>query len=217
MYSLSSALKRLAEGEFVCAVAYPDEFAALQDAAGRAQAETWLEAIGYRLARLSDEGAFFMAHGTVTTDVRAKVREELRTIRDRLQPAVEFLETLRQAQGRSPQLQPGDTFWESEIVEAVRGNVMLERRMNEMRDVHGARVSEAAVDRVKRILALLEQSGYLKETNPNHKAFQVTGKVLYVYQLLAFVNENTPHLADSSVVDQVDAQPDLLAPPAAPV
>ena len=66
---------------------------------------------------------------------------------------------LRQAQGRSPQLQPGDTFWESEIVEAVRGNVMLERRMNEMRDVHGARVSEAAVDRVKRILALLEQSG----------------------------------------------------------
>jgi hypothetical protein len=214
MSHIESALKRLAEGVFVCPVAYPDEYAALDSPEGNQKAQEWLDAIGYRLARLTEDGAFFMAHAIVTTDVRARIREEMRNIRDRLEPAAGFLETLRQAQGRNPQLQPGDVFWESEISEAVRSNAMLERRLNDMRDIHGARTGESAIDRVKRILSLLEEDGYLVETNPNHKAYKVTGKVAYLTQMLAFMAENTPHLADSSVIDQMEAQTDMLSPKA---
>jgi transcription initiation factor IIE alpha subunit len=216
MSHIESALMRLAEGTFVCEVAYPDEYAALSTPEGRQKAEDWLGAIGYRLARLGDEGAYFMAHAIiVSTEVRAKIREEMRTIRDRLEPAVGFLETLRQAQGRNPQLQPGDVFWESEISEAVRTNAMLERRLNEMRDIHGTRSSESAIDRVKRILALLEDDGYIVVTNPNHRAYRVTGKVSYLYQLLAVIAENTTHLEESAVSDQMEAQGELLRKDAA--
>ena len=173
MSRLDLALRRLAEGCFVCAVHYPEEYAALQEADGRARAEAWLSAIGYRLARLDAEGAFFMAHAVVTAELRNRLRDELRTVRSRLEPVVGFMETLRQAQGRHPQIHAGDMLWESEISEAVRGSALLERRLLEMREIGGARV---------------------------------TGKIDYLYQLIGFIAENTTHLSDDAVTDQLGAQ-----------
>jgi hypothetical protein len=203
---LEAALKRLAEGCFVCAVHYPEEYAALQEADGRARAEAWLSAIGYRLARLDAEGAFFMAHAVVTADLRSRLRDELRTVRSRLEPVVGFMETLRQAQGRHPQIHAGDMLWESEISEAVRGSALLERRLLEMREIGGARVSDSAIDRVRRMLAQLQNDGYLVETNPTNKGYRVTGKIDYLYQLIGFIAENTAHLADESLGELGSAQ-----------
>lgn len=214
MSPLEAALKRLAEGCFVCAIHYPEEFAVLQEAEGRRQAEAWLSAIGYRLARLDDEGAFFMAHAVVTAELRARLRDELRTVRSRLEPVVGFMETLRQAQGRHPQIHAGDMLWESEISEAVRGSALLERRLLEMREIGGARGSDSAIDRVRRMLAQLQNEGYLVETNPTNKGYRVTGKIDYLYQLIGFIAENTTQLADEAVMDQIGAQSRLDGVPA---
>lgn len=206
MSPLEAALKRLAEGCFVCAVHYPEEYAALQEADGRRQAEAWLAAIGYRLARLEQEGAFFMAHAIVTAELRSRLRDELRTVRGRLEPVVGFMETLRQAQGRHPQIHAGDMLWESEISEAVRGSALLERRLLEMREIGGARVTDSAIDRVRRMLTQLQNDGYLVETNPTNKGYRVTGKIDYLYQLIGFIAENTAHLADELMNEQIGAQ-----------
>lgn len=206
MALLEAALKRLAEGCFVCAVHYPEEYAALLEADGRERAQTWLAAIGYRLARLDSEGAFFMAHAQVTPELRNRLREELRTVRGRLEPVVGFMETLRQAQGRHPQIHAGDMLWESEISEAVRASSLLERRLLEMREIGGARITDSAIDRVRRMLAQLESEGYLVETNPTSKGYRVTGKIDYLYQLIGFIAENTAHLGDETFSDQLDAQ-----------
>lgn len=201
-----SALKRLAEGCFICQFNYPDEFAALLDPDGRSRAETWLSEIGYRLARLNDDGAFFMAHAIVTGEMRARLREELKSVRGRLEPMVGFMETVRQAQGRDPQIHAGDMIWESEISEAVRASATLERRLSEMRDISGARVTDSAIDRVRRMLAQLQAEGYVVETNPAVKGYQVTGKIDYLYQLIGFIAANSTQLADDEVVDQIDPQ-----------
>lgn len=206
MLKLESALKRLAEGCFVCEVHYPDEFEVLQDAEGRRQASVWLEAVGYRLARLGEEGAFFMAHAVVTTDMRTRLRDELKTVRTRLEPVVGFLETLRQAQGRNPQIHAGDMIWESEISEAVRASPLLERRLMDMREMSGARPADSAIDRVRRMLIILQNDGYVVETNPTNKGYRVTGKIDFLYQLIGFISENTAHLSDDEVVDQIDPQ-----------
>lgn len=210
MKRLESTLKRLAQGAFICAVHYPEEFETLQDPDGRKKAEEWLEAIGYRLARLHDEGAFFMAHAVATTEMRSRFREELRNVRSKLEPLVGFMETLRQAQGRNPQIHAGDIFWESEISEAVRNSSLLERRLADMREINNVRITDSAIDRVRRLLAQLEHEGYLVETNPSNKGYQVTGKIDYLYQLIAFIAENTPHLSEDSVNDQIDAQARLI-------
>lgn len=204
MLALKSAFKRLAEGEFVCNVQFPDEFAALDTEDGRTKAAEWLGAIGYRLARLSDEGAFFMAHEIVTSEMRARFREELRAVRGRLEPVVGFLDLLRQAQGRNPHMHMGDMIWESEISEAVRNLSILEQRIMDMRDISGVRPTDSVNDRVRRMLDHLQSEGYLLETNPANKGYQITGKIDYLYQLISFISENTKFLKDDAVVDQID-------------
>lgn len=197
MSAKPSALKLLAAGEFVCAVRYPEEFGWLDTAEGRSQAGAWVQDIGYRLARVGDEGAFFLAHHLITQEDKARVRDQMRTLRDRIWPAVAFLETVRQAMHRGAQMQPGDTIFHSELMENVRTSAMLEQRLADMRDVHGARANETAVDRLGRILAHLVQDGYLIEVNRDHGAYQITGKITYLYDLLAFMAENMPAMKDA--------------------
>lgn len=206
MSTLETALKRLAEGRFVCEMRYPEEFAVLQESEGRRRADEWLAAIGYRLARLSEDGAFFMAHAVVTPALRLRLRDELRAVRSKLEPVVGFMETLRQSQGRSPHIHAGDMLWESEISEAVRASPLLERRLLDMREIGGARVSDSAIDRVRRMLAHLQNEGYIVETNPTSKGYQVTGKIDYLYQLIGFIADNTAQLSDDDVVDRIDTQ-----------
>jgi hypothetical protein len=123
-----------------------------------------------------------------------------------LEPVVGFMETLRQSQGRSPHIHAGDMLWESEISEAVRASPLLERRLLDMREIGGARVSDSAIDRVRRMLAHLQGEGYIVETNPTSKGYQVTGKIDYLYQLIGFIADNTAQLSDEDVVDRIDTQ-----------
>lgn len=204
MRKLESALKRLAEGCFVCEANYPDEFEVLSEAEGRAAAQAWLEQIGFRLARLSEDGAFFMAHNVATIEMRAQFREELKNVRGKLEPVVSILESIRQAQGRNPQIHAGDMIWESELSEAVRQSTILERRVMDMRDISGARVGESSNERVRRMLVQMEAEGYVVETNPTSKGYKVTGKIDYLYQLIEFISANTPHLSDDDVVDSTE-------------
>lgn len=201
---IESALKQLAAGEFVCSVRFPEEFDVLSSPEGRQKANEWLGTIGYRLAQLGEDGAFFMAYDYLDVEAKNTVRDELRNLRDRLQPSVAFLETLRQAQSRGAQLQAGDEIVHSEVMESVRLSALVERRLAEMKDVHGSRANESASDRLSRILELLAQDGYLTLTNANFKTYRVTGKIAYLYQLLAFMAEHLPEMADASVNDQME-------------
>lgn len=219
MNSLKSALKLLAKGEFVCPVRYEEEYEALESPEGQHKAQAWLQTIGYRLARLHDEGAFFMAYDeSPTTETRNRIRDEMKTVRNRLEPYIGFMETLRQAQGRDPQLHANDVIWLTEICEAVRNSSLLERRLADIPELTDARVTDgsATVHRVQRMIKRLEDDGYLKLTNEVGKGYTFTGKVDYLYQLIAFIAENTSHLSDEQVVDQIDPQARLDAPEASP-
>ena len=209
MSAIKSALKLLGEGAFICQTRYPEEFEALQEPQGQEKAEQWLGDIGYRLSRLSDDGAFFMAHSIVTSEMRAKLREEMRNVRSKFQPVVGFLETLRQSQGRDPRIHAGEVIWGSEITEAVRTSSLLERRVMDMRDINGARPTDSVSERVNRMLASLESEGYLTQSDAAHRGYKITGKVDYLYQMISFMAANTPHLSDDEVVDQIEQQPRL--------
>lgn len=204
MSSIRSALKLLAQGHFICGVHFPEEYESLREPEGRAIAERWLGDIGYRLARLHDEGAFFMAHAIVTNEMRNRFREEMRNARSRLEPTVGFLELIRQAQGRDPRVHAGDVIWESEICEAVRVSSILEQRLMDMREIGGARLTDSVNDRVRRMLDQLKADGYLVESNVSMRGFTLTGKVDYIYQLIGYIAANTPHLSDEDVVDAID-------------
>lgn len=204
MPKLDLALRLLAQGAFVCPHRYADAFDALNAPGGREAAGTWLEAIGYKLCQLEEGAAFFMGYGQLDVDSRKDVREVMRNLRSRLDPVVRYLETIRQAQAGSATLQPGDPISQSSVVEAVRNSVVLERRLDAMKDVHGTRTDEKAVDRIDRILRLLKDAGYLHLGDENLRVYTVTGKITYFYQLMQFIGTHMPVINEPGVDDALD-------------
>ena len=57
----ASVLKFLLAGEYICPIRYRNEYELLEDPQLQEETQTWLLAVNMRLARLGDEGAFFMA------------------------------------------------------------------------------------------------------------------------------------------------------------
>jgi hypothetical protein len=216
MWQLSSALRLLAAGEFIDDVRFRDEFDVLAAPAGRQKADEWLGAIGLRLVEVEPGGAMFAAHAQLDLQTKAAVREEMRNLRQKVHPAVQFLETIRQGQGRAASLRPGDSVMLDELMSAVRSNAAFDQRLQDMKDLWGARTSENSQDRLERIVGLLVRDGYLKEENPTHKVYLVTGKVTWLYQLLALMNENLPQMQDEALVDQMEQQLPLAADGGAP-
>lgn len=206
MAAFESCLKRLAEGAFICDQRYPEEYEALASSDNRDKADAWLRAAGYRLARLDENGAYFSAHAIVTAEMRSQLQAELLQVRGRLEPFVSLIETIRITQGRNARIYPGEFVYETEIGEAVRQSPLLERRLQEMRDLTGARITDSAIDRVRRMLGILVGAGYLVEVNASLKQYQFTGKLDYLYQLIAFVASNTPLMAEDGIVDQLDRE-----------
>ena len=204
MSQLNLALRLLAQGEFVCQHRYAGAFEGLSSADGRKRAEDWLSTMGYRLAQLDSNGAFFMAYAQPDQDTRNRLRDELGLLRDKLYPAVTFLETIRQAQAGAGHLQAGDPVSASEIIEAVRTSTVLERRLEQLKDLRGARLDEKSADRVDRILKWLKDDGYLYLTNEDLRIYTVTGKISYLYGLLAFMQDHTPLMNESEVDDALD-------------
>lgn len=204
---LRSALKALAAGEYICNLRFRDEFDALEDPATRAVAEDWLGAIGYRLARLSEEGAYFMAHAVVTTEMRSQLRDEMRNVRGRLQPVVSIMELIRKSQGRDPHIHAGDILYVTEIAETVRASTMLESQIMEIREISGLKVTDKLITRIQQMLDELEKEGYVVESNAAAGGYQITGKIDYLYQLIGYLSAHAPQLADEGIQDQIE-QPD---------
>lgn len=205
-WQLKSALRHLAAGEFIDNVRFQDEFEVLNTPEGLQKAKDWLDAIGYQLVQIEKGGAFFSAYGQLDLQTKAAVREDMRNLRQKLHPAVQFLETIRQGQARGATLRPGDLVTLDELMSAARSNAAFDQRLQDMKDVWGARATDSSQDRLERILSLLVRDGYLKEENPNHKVFMVTGKIAWLYELLTLMNENLPQMNDEGVVDQIDQQ-----------
>lgn len=55
----AKTLKLLLAGEYICSVRYRLEFEQLNETAEREEVDAWLSALGMRLGRVGDEGAFF--------------------------------------------------------------------------------------------------------------------------------------------------------------
>jgi len=201
MSKLASTLKSLLAGEFICPVAHPAGYDLLCEEEHRAAAEAWVEQLGFRLVRLSDDGAFFLAPEVADTEARAAVRESLRNVRSTLWPIVPVLEAIRQAQGQDSHLQPGLTLWESELAERVRLTPALEQQVMELA-LPGMRLDANSNDRISRMLEFLVKERYAMPVPNDSRGYKLTGKIEFLYAVLEVISENTELISDASVVDQ---------------
>ena len=200
MTRLASTLKSLLAGEFICPVAHPLSYDLLCEQEHLDTVEAWVGQLGLRLVRLSEDGAFFLAPEIPDAEARSAVRDSLRNVRSILSPVVPVLEAIRQAQGQDAHLQPGLTLWESELAERVRLAPALEQQVMEL-NLPGLRLDARANDRVSKMLEYLVKERYAVPIPTDSRGFKLTGKIEFLYAVLAVIAENTELISDASVVD----------------
>ena len=207
----AGVLKLLLAGEYICSVRYRNEHELLEDPLEQQEVQAWLLAVNMRLARLGDEGAFFMAPDVIGSADIARIRNELRDFRDTYGPAVLLLDFIRQSDVGGRLLVPGEYIVLHELEGAVSQSSVLETQLKSLVSV----ISSAAMrnsnhENLRRLLEHLQRDGYVNLANKENSAYQVTGKIDQLYAVLQFLDQNKV-VPDQEVDDLDDAsQGDLL-------
>ena len=203
-------LKLLLAGEYICPVRYRIEFELLGDNSEREEVDAWLLSLGMRLARLGDEGAFFLAHDHIGQKEITQVKNELLKFRDEYGPAVLLLDLIRQADAGRVQLSPGEYIVLYQLDAAVSQSSMLETQLKGLLGViTNAAMRNTNHENLRRLLDHLARDGYVVLANKDTGAYQVTGKIEQLYAVLQFLDE-CKVVPDTEVDDREEVQEDLV-------
>jgi hypothetical protein len=203
-------LKLLLAGEYICPVRYRMEFELLGDTSEREEVDAWLLSLGMRLARLGDEGAFFLAHDHIGQREITQVKNELLKFRDEYGPAVLLLDFIRQADAGRVQLSPGEYIVLYQLEAAVSQSSMLETQLKGLLGViTNAAMRNTNHENLRRLLDHLARDGYMVLANKDTGAYQVTGKIEQLYAVLQFLDESKV-VPDTEVDDREEVQEDLV-------
>jgi hypothetical protein len=208
----SRVLKLLLEGAYICSIRYRDEFTQLGDEDEQEQVNDWLEKLNMRLARLGEDGAFFVAPAYIGQKDITQVKGELMKFRDEYGPAVLFLDFIRQTDASRVFLSPGEHIALYELDAAVSQSTMLETQLKSLHHViSGASGRHTNHENLRRLLEHLAKDGYVVLANKDSGLYQVTGKIEQLYAVLQFLDENKV-IPDAEVDDREadDAEGDLV-------
>lgn len=198
----SRVLKLLLTGEYICSVRYRDEFSLLEDDDEQESVNTWLESLNMRLARLGEDGAFFMAPAYIGPKEITQVKNELLKFRDEYGPAVLLLDFIRQTDAGSVFLSPGEYIALYQLEAAVSQSTMMETQLKSLLSViSNASQRNTNHENLRRLLDQLVKDGYAILVSKDSGTYQVTGKIEQLYAVLQFLDENKV-IPDSEVDDR---------------
>jgi hypothetical protein len=165
-------------------------------------------AINMRLARVGDNGAFFMAPQTLSTDDNARIRDEFLRFRDVYGPAIRMLQIIRNSKDEFS-LNPGEYIQHAELAQKINETAALAEQLRSLVGIireTDARYTNAEL--VKRLLEHLRKDGYLVIVDAATEMYRSTGKVIQLTQVLRFLGENAEFARsdqdDSEVVEVAD-------------
>jgi len=203
-------LKLLLAGEYICSVRYRPEFELLGDVAEREAVDTWLLALGMRLARIGDEGAFFLSYDHIGQKETTQVKTDLLMFRDEYGPAVLLLDFIRQTDLSRVQLSPGEYIALYELESAVSQSSTLEVHLKGLLGyITNAAMRNTNHENLRKLLDHLTKDGYMVLANKDSGTYQVTGKIEQLYAVLQFLDENKV-IPDTEVDDRSDVEDDLV-------
>ncbi|QCB46944.1 hypothetical protein [Hydrogenophaga sp. PAMC20947] len=189
-------LKELLAGNFICQFAFPEAYEDLTAAGDSERVDAWLAGIDRRLARLGEDGAFYVAPLQVhrNEDV-SKVRADLIRFRDSYGLLTQMLNLVRLAKEGFRGV-PGEYVQLAEIVLRVNEDSTLVAQLRELR-IPGADSRWSNHDLMRRMLEKLKADGYLVLSNEASEIYQIAGKIDHLHAVLQYLVENVPELSEA--------------------
>jgi hypothetical protein len=213
----NTTLRCLLDGNYICEYAFPQEYTYLTSDTNEAFVNKWLSAIDMRLARVGEDGAFFMAPQNLSKEDNARIRDEFLRFRDVYGPAIRMLQVIRNAKDEFS-LNPGEYIQHAELAQKVNEIAALAEQLRSLVGIireTDARYTNAEL--VKRLLEHLRKDGYLVIVDTATEMYRSTGKVMQLTQVLRFLGENAEFArSNQDESELIDVTDDLFDRPMQP-
>jgi hypothetical protein len=180
----------LLSGQFICQTAFPDAFDYLAKADNFKKVDGFLAQLERELCVLEGEEIYFSAYSSVDDNNRGQIKEAFSEIRSQLRPVVEWMDMMMTAMGQDMPIRARDEIRLHQLLNIIEHEPSLCEQMNRLTQSGMFKTSKTDItDQLSWILQKLEQAGYLVKPNPQGALYIVTGKMNYLHQIIAFLND----------------------------
>lgn len=204
-------LFKLLDGQFICPVAFPEEFRALQDYEIQQETNVWLNQLGQSLIQIDNDGAFYMAPQYPSEDDNQRYREEMQNCRNTLMPSIQMLDMIRKCCNQF-HCQPDATIELAQLEMAVNSSTELSNTLKALQaNIKDANLRHSHRENLSKLLSQLAKEGYIKLINEQAGIYKVTGKIEYLHQVIAAMIERMPAqegidtISEEAVAQLIDA------------
>ncbi|WFP49300.1 hypothetical protein PL263_14480 [Methylomonas sp. EFPC3] len=179
----------LLSGHFICPTAYPDAFDYLSQAANAEKIDAFLKPLDRELQNIDGE-LFYAAYTVVDDSNRAAIREAFSEVRSQLRPVVEWMDMVMTALSQDMPIRARDEIRLHQLLQAIEHEPSLSEQLNRLTQLTLFKTSKTGInDQLSWVLQKLEQTGFLARPNPQSSVYIATGKINYLHQLIAFLND----------------------------
>ena len=179
----------LLSGHFICPTAYPDAFEYLSQSTNTDKINAFLKPLDRELLNLDGE-LFYAAYTVVDDSNRGAIKEAFSEIRSQLRPVVEWMDLVMTALGQDMPIRARDEIRLHQLLQAIEHEPSLSEQLNRLTQLTLFKTSKSGFnDQLSWVLQKLEQIGYLTRPNPQASVYIATGKINYLHNVIAFLND----------------------------
>jgi virulence-associated protein VapD len=179
----------LLSGHFICPTAFPDAFEYLSQADNADKINAFLKPLDRELLNMDGE-LYYAAYTVVDDSNRTAVREAFSEIRSQLRPVVEWMDMVMTALNQDTPIRARDEIRLHQLLQAIEHEPSLSEQLNRLTQLTLFKTSKTGLnEQLSWVLQKLEQTGYLVRPNPQASVYIATGKINYLHQVIAFLND----------------------------
>ncbi|MFK5948453.1 MAG: hypothetical protein QM500_06750 [Methylococcales bacterium] len=180
----------LLSGEFICSTAYPDAFDYLSKTENFNKVADFLAQLERDLCVLEGEEIYYSAYTSIDDNNRGRIKDAFSEIRSQLRPVVEWMDMIMTAMGQDMPIRARDEIRLHQLLNMIENEPSLCEQMNRLTQSVMFKTNKTNItEQLSWVLQKLEQTGYLVKPNPQGALYIVTGKMNYLHQIIAFLND----------------------------
>lgn len=202
----------LLSGQFICPTAYPEAFDYLAKTDNFNKVADFLAQLDRELCVLEGDEIYYSAYASIDDDNRGKIKEAFSEIRSQLRPVVEWMDMMMTAMGQDMPIRARDEIRLHQLLKMIEHEPSLCEQMNRLTQSGLFKTNKTDMtEQLGWILQKLEQTAYLVKPNPQGALYIVTGKMNYLHQIIAFLNDAENLELDKHSAQQLEQQQDVFS------
>jgi len=203
-------LELLLSGVFICQTSDESAWRYLKTSANRDNIELQLNVLNRTLASAAEGEVFFAAYQDLGDKERAILASQFQEVASNLQPLVEWLLLVQQANGSDTPVTQGTAIRLAELQTSIEDTPAFAEQLEKISRFNLFGSQSTQLDgQLKLVFKRLTELGYVLKPNHDKQIYIATGKVDHLYEVLRFMDE-TENLSLNEQAEQAKQQGSLL-------